>query len=187
MTLDATPATAESQSAQPAELRVAVYAGSFDPITCGHLSVIERAARLFDRLIVLVAVNPTKRPLFTVAERLAMIRETSAPLANVSCASTAGLVVDSARASGARFLVRGIRDSMEVDGEIILANANHELAPEIATVFIPAEASLSAVSSSGLKQLIRTGGDVSRICPPSVARRLMDRLTSPHPTLQGAP
>jgi len=159
-------------------MRLALYAGTFDPITRGHLSVIERAARLFDRLVVVVAVNPDKQPLFTAEERVDMIREVVAPWPGVECTSTGGYVVELARARGARYLVRGVRGCTDVEGEIALANLNHALAPEIETVFIPAHPELSEVSSSRLKELAAAGTDVSRYCPPEIAARLVQRVTA---------
>lgn len=157
-------------------MRLGVYAGTFDPITRGHLSVIERAARLFDRLLVVVAVNPGKQPLFSADERVEMIREAVTPWRNVECASTAGYVVQLAAARGARHLVRGVRSCTDVEGEIALANMNRALAPEIETVFIPAHPELSEVSSSRLKALARDGADLSQYCPVEVAARLRERL-----------
>lgn len=157
-------------------MRVALYAGTFDPITRGHLSVIERARRLFDRLLVVVAVNPDKRPLFSVEERVDMIREAAVSWSNVEPASTAGYVVELARARGARYLVRGVRGSTDVESEIALANANHALAPEIETVFVPAHPDLSEVSSSRLKELAREGADISCYCPIEIAARLKRRI-----------
>ncbi|HEY5450018.1 MAG TPA: pantetheine-phosphate adenylyltransferase [Polyangia bacterium] len=159
-------------------MRVALYAGTFDPITRGHLSVIERAADLFDRLVVVVAVNPSKQPLFSPDERVAMIREVVAPRRNVECTSTAGYVVDLARERAARYLVRGVRSCTDVDGEIALADMNRALAPEIETVFIPAHPSLSEVSSSRLKELASRGEDVSLYCPPEIAARLQQRVAA---------
>lgn len=158
-------------------MRIAIYAGTFDPITCGHLSVIERAARLFDRLLVIVAVNPTKLPLFTLEERVEMIRKATRRWPNVDSAITEGLVVEVARAQRARYLVRGIRSCTDIESEITLANMNHKLAPEIETVFVPAHPELSEVSSSRLKELAAAGKDVSRYCPPEVAARLHDHLS----------
>jgi pantetheine-phosphate adenylyltransferase len=159
-------------------MRIALYAGTFDPITRGHLSVIERAARLFDRLLVVVAVNPDKHPLFSAEERIDMIRAVAAPWTNVECATTDGYVVELARARAARYLVRGVRGATDVDGEIALAAMNHALAPEIETVFIPAHPELSEVSSSRLKQLAERGEDVSRYCPPAVLARLQQRVAA---------
>jgi pantetheine-phosphate adenylyltransferase len=156
-------------------MRIAVYAGSFDPVTAGHVSVVERALLVFDRVIVLLAINPKKTPMFTPAERLDMLREATSHLASVECASTEGYVVDHARASGARFLVRGVRGATDADQETALADANLELAPEIATIFIPAHPTLSRVSSSLLKQLAARGEDITPFCPPSVERRLHAR------------
>jgi pantetheine-phosphate adenylyltransferase len=158
-------------------MRLAVYAGTFDPITCGHLSVIERGARLFDRLIVVVAVNPSKVPLFTAAERVEMILLVTGCWSNVQCSTTDGLVVEFARALGAQYLVRGVRGCTDVESEITLASMNHELAPDIETVFVPAHPELSEVSSSKLKELATQGLDISRYCPPEIAGRLRQRLT----------
>ena len=157
-------------------MRIAVYPGTFDPITCGHLSVIERARRLCDHLVVVVAVNPGKEPLFQPEERAQMIREVIARWPDVSCAVTPGYVVDLAREAGARTLIRGVRGATEVEAEIALADANRALAPEIETVFIPAHPQLSEVSSSRLKELARRGLDISRYCPPEIAARLIDRV-----------
>jgi len=157
-------------------VRLAVYPGTFDPITRGHLSVIERAAALFDRVIVVVAVNPDKQPLFPVGERLELIREVTVGWPAISCESTTGYVVELARARGARYLVRGLRGATDVEAEMQLAHLNRTLAPEIQTVFIPAHAELSAVSSSQLKELAARGLDLSAWCPPPVAARLLLRL-----------
>lgn len=167
-------------------MRLGIYAGTFDPITRGHLSVIERAARLFDTLLVVVAVNPEKRPLFSAEERVSMIREVVAAWRNVECTSTAGYVVELAAARGARHLVRGVRSCTDVEGEIALANMNRALAPEIETVFIPAHPELSEVSSSRLKELVREGEDISRFCPAEVAARLSQRLAEAPPPAAGA-
>lgn len=157
-------------------MRVSVYAGTFDPVTAGHVSVIERAARIFDRVLVVVAVNPAKRCLFTTDERLLMLRLATAGLPNVQCASTDGLVIELARRSGALYLVRGIRGATDADYETALAHANRDLAPEITTVFLPADPALSQVSSSRLKALVEGGADVSGYCPPGVERRLREKL-----------
>jgi pantetheine-phosphate adenylyltransferase len=157
-------------------MRLAIYAGTFDPITRGHLSVIDRAAQLFDRLIVVVAVNPTKAPLFSVEEREDMIRDVTRPWPNVSCMRTEGYVVALAQDHGARYLVRGVRGATDIEAEIALARMNHQLAPDIETVFVPAHFDLSEVSSSRLKQLAAGGLDVSAYCPPEIEARLRRRL-----------
>ncbi len=157
-------------------MRIAVYAGTFDPITNGHLSVIERAARLFDRLVVLVAVHPNKSPMFSLAERLTMIRESTGHLANVTVDGTEGLVIAYARDAGAGALVRGIRGASDAEYEIDLAQANWLLAPEVTTLFVAADPSLSEVSSSQLKRLAAQRSDVSRFAPAVVLGRLAARL-----------
>lgn len=156
----------------------AVYAGTFDPVTLGHLSVIERSARLFSRLWVVVAINPDKQPLFSAEERVEMLVEAAGNLPNVQATSTAGYIVELARQLGAGYLVRGVRGATDTEAELALARLNHELAPEIETVFVPAQPQLSEVSSSRLKELVREGADVSRYCPPQVAARLRARLGS---------
>ncbi len=169
-------------------MRVAVYAGTFDPITTGHLSVIERAARLFDQLVVLVAVNPSKSPMFSLNERIAMIGETTAHVANVACEGTGDLVVACAKARGAVALIRGIRGATDAEYEIELAQTNRLLAPEMTTLFIPADPHLSEVSSSQLKDLAAQGMDVRRYAPASVLRRLVARAaqTSTEETVHGS-
>lgn len=168
-------------------MRIAVYAGTFDPVTRGHLSVIERASRLFDGLWVVVAVNPEKEPLFSADERVAMLAEVTARWLNVRCARTDGYVVELARSHCARYLVRGVRGATDAEGEIALASLNHALAPEIETVFVPADPELSDVSSSRLKLLARAGADLSRICPPEIIERLHARIRDaavPDPTAE---
>jgi pantetheine-phosphate adenylyltransferase len=166
-------------------VRLAVYAGTFDPITLGHLSVIERAALLFDRVLVVIAVNPAKQPLFSVEERLALIAATTRGFANVDATFTAGYVVELARARNARYLIRGVRSVTDAAGEIELAALNRELAPEVETVFVTAHPGLSEVSSSALKELARHGADLGRYCVPLVAEALRQRLGAPLPVEEG--
>jgi len=155
----------------------AVYAGSFDPITNGHLSILDEAARLFDRVFVLVAVNPAKASLFSEEERVGLAKEATHAYPNVECASTHGLVVDFAKERGATHLVRGIRGSIDSEYEMALAQVNRELAPEISTLFLLARADVAFVSSSFLKELARCGAEMGRYCPPSVERALRARMT----------
>jgi pantetheine-phosphate adenylyltransferase len=157
-------------------MRVAVYAGSFDPITNGHLWVIKRSTRMFDRLFVVVAVNPYKQPTFTIHERIEMICDAVAHTPNVECTFTEGYVVAFAETVGARFLVRGVRTLADAESEIALTALNHALAPQIATVFVPAEPTMSEVSSSRLKELARKGEDLFGLCSPLVAQKLGERF-----------
>lgn len=158
-------------------MRIGVYAGAFDPITAGHISVIERAAQLFDQLFVLVAVNPGKLTLFPMEERIAMITDAVAELPDVRVAGTEGFVVDFAREHQAKFLVRGLRGVSDIEYETMIANANLELAPEIATIFIPAQPDLSDVSSSRVKELAVSGACISPYCTKMVSDRLFERLS----------
>jgi pantetheine-phosphate adenylyltransferase len=160
-------------------MKAAIYAGTYDPVTFGHLSVVARAVALFDRLWVVVATNPAKQPLFSVVERVELLREATRAWSSCQIVSTDGYVVDLARELGARYLVRGVRGATDIEGEISLARVNSELAPELETVFVPAHAELSEVSSSRLKELARQGADVTRYCPPSVAERLQSVFSQP--------
>ena len=157
-------------------MTIAVYAGTFDPVTAGHLSVVRAAAGLFEHLVVVIAVNPAKTTLFTGEERMALLRDAVAAHPNVRVASTSGYVVELARSIGARVLVRGIRGATDAAFETTLAQENRKLAPEIETVFVPALAGLSDVSSSGLKELARASADLSIHCSPAVAEALRAKL-----------
>ena len=155
---------------------IAVYAGTFDPVTAGHSSVVAAAARLFAHVRVLVAVNPDKRPLFPVDERVALLRAVLGRLPNVSVDATEGLIVDYAREIGAGVMVRGVRGATDAAFETDLAARNRSLAPDVATVLLPADPRVADVSSSALKQAAARGEDVARFCAPVVARALRERL-----------
>ncbi len=160
-------------------MAIAVYAGSFDPMTSGHLSVLRQAARLFGHVRLLVAHNPDKRGLFGPEERVEMLHEVTHHMPNVSVDCTTGYVVHYAREIAATFLVRGIRGASDAEFETALAQTNRGLAPEITTILLPAEAEVERVSSSGLKARARKGEDVSPWCPAPVARRLLAKLSLP--------
>jgi pantetheine-phosphate adenylyltransferase len=157
-------------------MRVAIYAGTFDPITNGHLSVLRRVAGLFDQLIVLVAVNPDKTPLFSEAERVELIRDAVAGIDHVAVDSTTQWVAAYAQAVGAGWLIRGVRDTTDMSSEHQLAFVNQQVAPEVTTLFVPAESELSGVSSSRLKQLAEEGQPFELYCTPRVAEVLRRRL-----------
>ena len=158
-------------------MRNAIYAGTFDPITTGHLSVIERGVDLFDQLIIVVAVNPDKHPLFSVQERVDMINDIVFAHRSVQVISTTGYVVHEARKfHEVHYLLRGIRNCTDARAELHLALLNKELAPEIETVFVPAHPELSDVSSSKLKELALHGQDISKFCPSEIAFRLKKQL-----------
>ncbi len=155
---------------------IAVYAGTFDPMTFGHLSVVSQAASIFSFVRVLVADNPDKRVLFTVAQRVALIKECVQRMPNVSVDSTDGFVVTYAQQIGARFLVRGIRGASDATFETTLAQQNRALAADVQTVLLPAESRLSDVSSSALKQAALRGQDLHELCPPNIAAALVQQL-----------
>jgi pantetheine-phosphate adenylyltransferase len=157
-------------------LTIALYAGTFDPVTHGHLDVIRRAATLFDKVIVGVSVNPRKSPLFSTEERVEMLREVCRLIENVSVQVVPGLVVDHARAVGAKVIVRGLRAVTDFEFELQMASTNRALAPEIETVFFTPAPEYHYLSSSTVCDIARFGGDVSGFVPPEVAQRLRERM-----------
>jgi pantetheine-phosphate adenylyltransferase len=154
----------------------ALYPGTFDPPTNGHLDLIERGSKLFDRLIVAILSNPVKDPLFTVEERVEMLKESTAALKNVSVATFDGLMVEFARKQGASAVLRGIRAISDYEYEFQMALMNRRLAPEIETVFLQPAGRYSFVSSRMLKDVVSFGGDVSGLVPPNVLKRLRGRI-----------
>jgi pantetheine-phosphate adenylyltransferase len=156
-------------------MRRAVCPGSFDPITNGHLDIIERASKLFDEVVVVVGVNNSKNRLFEPDERLEMIRESTAGLANVSVDVFRGLLVDFCRAHGIQAIVKGLRAVSDFDYELQMGQMNRSLA-EVDTLFMPADPHYSFLSSSLVKEVATYGGDVSGLVPEPVLRRLRERL-----------
>ncbi len=156
--------------------RVALYPGSFDPLTNGHLDVLFRARRLADRVIVAILENDSKKPLFSVEERLEMIREIVGADEGVSVRSFSGLLVDFAAQTGATLLVRGLRAISDYEYELQMALMNRRLAPAIETVFLMAKEEYSYVSSRLVKEVARLGADVSGLVPEPVRHRLEERL-----------
>jgi len=161
-------------------VKVAVYPGSFDPITNGHLDVVRRAARVFDRIVVAVLVNPRKVPLLDSATRVAIVRDAVAAdpslTGRVEVRSFDGLTVEFCRVVGAGFLVRGLRAIADFETELQLAHNNDRLAPEVDTVFFMTSLEHSYVSSSLVKEIATFGGDVSAMIPAPAAAALRDAL-----------
>jgi len=157
---------------------VAIYPGSFDPITNGHLDLIQRGSRLFDKLIVSVLRNDTKAPLFTVEERTEMLREVVGVYPNVEIDSFYGLLVDHAAAHSATVLLRGIRAISDYEFELQMALMNRRLSPGVETIFLMANEAYSFISSRLVKEVFGLGGDITGLVPPSVEARL--RLRLPH-------
>ena len=152
-------------------MSVAVYPGSFDPITNGHLDIVERSANVFDRVIIAVLANPRKTPLLSADDRIRVIREALAdagsPADRIEVASFDGLTVEAARAHGARWMVRGLRAISDFEAEGQLAHNNRVLDPDVDTVFFMTSVENGYVSSSLVKEIARFGGDISTMVPPA--------------------
>ena len=154
----------------------ALYPGTFDPPTNGHVDLIQRGAKLFDHLTVAILVNPVKNPLFTVEERVEMLKEATAGIGNVSVAIFDGMMVDFARQQGATAVLRGIRAISDYEHEFQMALMNRRLAPEVETVFLQPAGRYSFVSSRMVKEVFSFGGDVGGLVPPNVLKRLRARI-----------
>lgn len=150
--------------------RICVYPGSFDPMTVGHLDVIERAARLFDRVIVAVMHNPAKRGCFTVEERTALIRRSAAGLDNVTVDAWDGLLVDYVRKTGACAVVRGLRAVSDFENEMVMAQVNAQLLPGMETVFLMTKPEHGCVSSSVVREAASFGADISAFVPEPIVQ-----------------
>lgn len=164
---------------QPAEKplnMIAIYPGSFDPITNGHLDLIERGAKLCDRLIVAVLRNQHKQPFFSAAERMEMLREVVGENERIEIDSFDGLLVEYAQRKQASIIIRGIRAISDYEYELQMALMNRRLCPSIETVFLMAGEAYSFISSKLVKEVFRLGGDVANMVPPSVEARLRDRV-----------
>jgi pantetheine-phosphate adenylyltransferase len=164
-----------SDSAADKTGHVAIYPGSFDPITSGHLDLIERGARLFDKLIVSILRNDAKQPLFTVEERMEMLVEVVGRFPNVEVDCFDGLLVDYATRRNATVILRGIRAISDYEFELQMALMNRRLRPEIETVFLMAGEAYSFISSRLVKEIFRLGGNISGLAPPTVEARLRKR------------
>jgi len=162
--------------------RIALYAGSFDPVTNGHLDVVRQATKLADRLVLAVGIHPGKTPLFSTDERLAMLDEIcSAMWKKTGCEITfttfADLVVTAAKRASATILIRGLRDGSDFDYEMQMAGMNSTMEPEVQTVFLPASPAVRPITATLVRQIAAMGGDVSAFVPPQVAARLTKKFT----------
>ena len=161
--------------------RIALFAGSFDPITLGHLDVVRNAVRLADKLVLAIGVHPGKAPLFSAQDCQAMLEEICAPVAREAgcelvCTTFAGLVIAAAREVRATVLIRGIRDATDFDYEMQMAGMNAALAPQIQTVFLPASPTVRPITATLVRQIAGMGGDVSSFVPAAVAARLKQKF-----------
>jgi pantetheine-phosphate adenylyltransferase len=161
--------------------RIALYPGSFDPVTNGHLDVVRQAVRLCDRLIVAIGVHPGKKPLFSTAERLEMAKAVFAPIAAkencaLDCTTYDNLTVTAAQKHGATLMIRGLRDGTDLDFEMQISGMNETMAPDVHTVFVPASVLVRPITATLVRQIAGMGGDVSAFVPPPVAARLQSKF-----------
>jgi pantetheine-phosphate adenylyltransferase len=157
--------------------RIALFAGSFDPITNGHLDVVGKAVRLADKLVLAIGIHPGKTPLFSADERLAMLNEICSPLGRAAgceivCTTFADLVVTAAQRAGATILIRGVRDSGDFNYEMQMAGMNGTMAPEVQTIFLPPAPDVRPITATLVRQIAGMGGDVSAFVPAPVAAKL---------------
>ncbi|MBI2394498.1 MAG: pantetheine-phosphate adenylyltransferase [Deltaproteobacteria bacterium] len=160
-------------------MRLALYAGSFDPVTFGHLDLIQRAAVLFDHVVVAIGRHPTKRPLFTTDERCQLIREVTSGIANVEVAEFEGLSIHYAKSRNAVAMIRGLRAATDFEYELQIAHANADMRPEIDTIFLPTRVERGFVSASLVREIASHRGDVSRYVPAPVAEALARKFAAP--------
>ena len=163
--------------------RIALYPGSFDPVTNGHLDVVQRAVGLCDRLIVAIGVQSGKKPLFSTDERLDMARAVFGPVAKAAgcdfdCTTYDNLTVTAAQKAGATIMIRGLRDGTDLDYEMQLAGMNAAMAPDVHTVFVPASVPVRPITATLVRQIAQMGGDFSAFVPSSVAAQLKAKFAS---------
>jgi pantetheine-phosphate adenylyltransferase len=162
--------------------RTALYPGSFDPVTNGHLDVVRQAVGLCDRLVVAIGVHPGKQPLFSTEERLEMLQTVFGPVASKAgctfeCITFDDLTVTAAKRVGATILIRGLRDGTDLDYEMQIAGMNETMAPEVKTVFLPASPTVRPITATLVRQIASMGGDVSNFVPKAVASLLKAKFT----------
>ena len=157
-------------------MKIAIYPGSFDPVTSGHLNIIQRAARIFDKLIVCVMVNAGKNPMFTLEERVALIRRVTQDLPNVEVDSSSELLADYAKRRGSCVIVKGLRAGSDFENEFQMALINHKINPELDTMFLTAESQYMYLSSSTVKELGNYGVDLSDFLPKEIIPDFQERI-----------
>jgi pantetheine-phosphate adenylyltransferase len=156
--------------------RIAIYPGTFDPVTCGHRDVCLRALKLFDRVIIGVADNPQKKPFFALDERIEMLERVFRGFDDIEIKPFSGLLIQFARDNGSEIIIRGLRAISDFEYEVQLAGMNRSLAPEIETMFLTAAEKFAFVSSSLVREIARLNGDVSEFIHPEIHRRLIEKL-----------
>ena len=158
-------------------MKTAVYPGSFDPVTMGHLDIVERTSQIFDKVIIGVLNNRAKSPLFSVEERVNMLKEVTADLPNVEVQSFAGLLIDFVRKNEAQIIVRGLRAITDFEYELQMAQTNRVMAPEVDTLFLTTNLRYSYLSSSIVKEIAAGGGDISAFVHPYLGERMRMKLS----------
>ena len=157
-------------------MRTAVYPGSFDPVTLGHLDIIERSSKIVDKLVVGVLQNSAKNPLFSVEERVTMLKEVTAHLSNVQVVSFDGLLVDFARQSHAAVVVRGLRAITDFESELQMSQTNRIMCPGLDTIFLTTDLKYAYLSSSIVREVAQYGGDISSFVPATIAERVLGKF-----------
>lgn len=161
-------------------MKIAIYPGSFDPVTSGHLNIIQRAAKIFDKLIVCVMVNAGKNPMFTLEERVDLIRRVTKSLPNVEVDSSSELLADYAKRRGSCVIVKGLRAGSDFENEFQMALINHKINPELDTMFLTAESQYMYLSSSTVKELGTYGVDLSDFLPKEIIPDFQERIEKRH-------
>jgi pantetheine-phosphate adenylyltransferase len=164
--------------AEPQNNSLAVYAGSFDPLTLGHFDVLERSAKLFREVVIAIGKNPTRSPLFSFNERMALLEEVTKPLTNVRVDAFDGLLIHYCGRIGAGVIVRGLRAATDFEYELQIAHANADMVPEIETVFLPTRTNYGFVSASLVREIASHGGDVSHYAPAVVCEALKAKFAN---------
>jgi pantetheine-phosphate adenylyltransferase len=159
-------------------MRVGVYPGTFDPVTLGHMDIIRRGAKLVDRLVIGVATNPSKSPMFTLDERVAQVRRETAGIAGIEVVAFDALLMKFAEAQGASVIVRGLRAVADFEYEFQMAGMNQQLNANIETVFLMADVALQPIASRLVKEIAIYGGDIRRFVPPRVADEVVARVSA---------
>lgn len=159
-------------------MKTAIYPGSFDPVTLGHYDIIERSSKIFDKLIVGVLNNSAKSPLFSVEERVNMLKDVTSHFSNVEVQSFAGLLIDFVRSNDANVIVRGLRAITDFEYELQLAQMNRVIAPEIDTLFLTTNLKYAYLSSSMAKEVAMYGGDISSFLSPEIAEKVREKYAA---------
>jgi pantetheine-phosphate adenylyltransferase len=159
-------------------MRIGIYPGSFDPLTFGHLDIIERARNICDKLIIAAARNISKKPLFSLEERLEMIRQSCTSMDNIEIVTFNGLLADYCKERNVNFIAKGIRNRMDIDYEYAVSLMNRKLAPETETIFLLSRTEHSFISSSMVKEVASYGGDITSVVPQFVKQKLTEKFSN---------